>query len=260
MNKIIFLLMAVILMSSRAEATNQTAFIEPKATSTGMVVPSRSVSLSAKVTGRIETVNFDEGDKVKQGDTLLTMDDAELKADLAHAKASVSLARVEFDHARRIAGRFQRLYKSKTVSEDQLDEASYGFQVAEEKLRVANADAAKVNALLKESRLIAPFDAVVTERRAEVGQLAQPGELLFVLEDHSQLKFRTRIKEKDVPKVERGQKIIVSVDALNDMRFEGKVIKIIPSGNASHTFVVEGTLPAVKKLYPGMFGKAEFCP
>lgn len=260
MNRVFILFLAVILMPSLAEATSQTAFTQSKATSIGTVIPSRSVSLSAKITGRIETVNFDEGDRVKQGETLLTMVDVELQADLAHAKASLSLARVELEHARLIHRRFQRLANSKTVSEDQLDEARYRFQVAEEKLRIADAEEAKVNALLKESRLAAPFDAVVTERRAEVGQLTQPGEALFVLEDHSRLKFRTRVKEQEVPHIERGQKVIVSVDALNDMRLEGKVIKIVPSGNTSHTFVVEATLPEVKKLYPGMFGKAEFVP
>ncbi len=258
MNSIILLLLAVILMSSGAEATSQTGFMESKAISTGIVVPNRSVKISAKTTGRIETVSFDEGEAVKHGEILLTMDDAELQADLAHAKASSSLARVELAHARRTYRRFQQLGNTKTISQDQLDEARYGFQAAAERLGIANAEEAKVAALLKESQLFAPFDAVVTERSAEVGQLTTPGEHLFVLEDQSQLKFRTRVKEHDVPNIKRGQEVIVSVDALNNMRLEGKVIKIIPSGNVSHTFVVEATLPVVKGLYPGMFGKAEF--
>ena len=57
----------------------------------------------------------------------------------------------------------------------------------------------------------------------------------------------------------KGQTITVTIDALDDVALEATITKIVPSGDlATHDFLVEATLPAQDKLYPGMFGKAEF--
>jgi RND family efflux transporter MFP subunit len=227
---------------------------------TGIIAANRTVALSAKITARIEEIGLEEGEFAKQGQILAIMNATELEADLAAAEASLRLAAVERDYAHKVESRVLRLFKRNTVSEDALDEAKYNTLAARERVRAAKADVARAGAILSETRLIAPFDGVVIERHAEVGQLTRPGETLFVLEDHGTLKFRTHVKERDIPFIELGQLVVVTIDALDDARLNGKVTKIIPSGDASHTFVVEATLPATNKLYPGMFGKAEFSP
>lgn len=239
-------------------AQAQSATAPSKRDSTGIVAANRTVALSAKITGRIKEIGFDEGDRVGQGQALAIMDAAELEADQAAARGSLGLAEVELEHARKSEKRIERLFKRKTASEDALDEARYKTRAAEQRVRVAKADVARADAILSDARLVAPFDAVITEKQAEVGQLTRPGETLFVLEDHSVLKFRTHVKEQDIPFIELGHPVVVTIDALDDARLEGKVSKIIPSGDDGHTFVVEATLPATDKLYPGMFGKAEF--
>ncbi len=239
-------------------ALAQSATVESRRDATGIIAANRSVALSAKITGRIEQIGFEEGETVKKGQALAIMNAAELEADLAVAQASLGLATVELEHARKVEARIERLFKRKTVSEDALDEARYNTRAAQQRVRAARAEIARADAILSEARLIAPFDAVVTEKNAEVGQLTRPGEILFVLEDHGVLKFRTHVKERDIPFIELGQSVVVTIDALDNARLNGKVSKIIPSGGKSHTFVVEATLPATDKLYPGMFGKAEF--
>jgi hypothetical protein len=52
--------------------------------------------------------------------------------------------------------------------------------------------------------------------------------------------------------------VVVTIHALDDARLEGTVSKIIPSGDSGHTFEIEAALPVTPRLYPGMFGKAEF--
>lgn len=225
---------------------------------TGVVTASRTVTLSVKITARISELGIEEGDTVAKGQALAIMDAAELEADLASARAALGLAEVELEHAGKVEARIARLYKKKSASEDALDEARYGTRAARERVRSAEADVARAESILRETRLLAPFDAVVIEKHAEVGQLTRPGEPLFVLEDHGTLKFRTRVKEREIPQIELGQQVVVTIDALDDARLEAKVTKIIPSGDESHTFVVEATLPPTSKLYPGMFGKASF--
>ena len=251
-------IMVLALGLSHTTASAQSSSLKSKRDSTGIITANRVVALSAKITGRIEKIGFEEGETVKKGEALAIMNAEELEADLASAKAALKLAQVEHEHARKEETRVERLFKRKTVSEGELDDARYKSKAAEARVRAAKADVARADAILSESRLTAPFDGVITEKHAEVGQLTRPGETLFVLEDHGVLKFRTHVKERDIPFIELGQAVVVTVDALDDARLEGKVTKIIPSGNESHTFVVEATLPTTDKLYPGMFGKAEF--
>ena len=251
-----FMVLALSLAPGIASAQSST--VESKRDSIGIIAANRTVALSAKITGRIEQIGFEEGDTVKKGQALAIMNAAELEADLAAARASLGLATVELEYAQKVKTRVERLFKRKTVSEDALDEARYKTRAARERVRAAKAEIARADAILSEARLIAPFDAVVTEKYAEVGQLTRPGETLFVLEDHGVLKFRTHVKERDIRFIELGQSVVVTIDALDDARLDGKVTKIIPSGDENYTFVVEATLPATDKLYPGMFGKAEF--
>jgi membrane fusion protein, multidrug efflux system len=165
---------------------------------------------------------------------------------------------LELAHRQSESERIARLYNMKTVPQSQLDNVKYDFETAGQKLKLGGAKIAKVRALLKETRLIAPFDAFIISRQAEIGQLAHPGDGLLVLEDHNQLRFRTKVKERDIPHIAVGQIVYVTIDALDDLRLECRVNKIIPSGSTNHTFVVETTLPRHDKLYPGMFGKANF--
>jgi len=225
---------------------------------TGVVVPDRRVTLSARLSGRIVEISAEAGDVVQAGRALVKMDDAELQAELAKAKASAALAGVELEQARRANARLQRLFKSRTVSEDALDEVRYNAEAAAQRLGIAEAEVARVQALIREMRVLAPFDAVVTEKLAELGQLAAPGEPLLVIEDHSRLQFRTRVKEQDIPRIEVGQRVQVRIDALSKATVAGAITKIVPSGNDAHSFMVEAELDKLPKLYPGMFGKAEF--
>jgi multidrug resistance efflux pump len=113
--------------------------------------------------------------------------------------------------------------------------------------------------MLDETKIRAPFSGVIIRKNIESGDVTAPGEPLLILEDHGILKFRTSVKEQEVARIDKGQNITVTIDALDDLALQATVTKIIPSGDLStHEFIVEATLPQQDKLYPGMFGKAEF--
>ena len=229
--------------------------------STGIVAPARRVALGAKIMGRVETLPHEEGDEVEAGEVLLTLDRAELDAELAAAQASLALAHTEMEHKNTLAVRMRRLARTKSVSKDRLDDAVFGYAAARDRVAIAEAAIARVLAMLRETEITAPFSGVITAKEAEVGQLTRPGERLFVMEDHSHLKFETRIKEQELRYISIGQTVHITVDALGGTRLLGKVSKVIPSGDpVTHAFRVEILLPAQEGLYPGMFGKTAFSP
>ena len=230
-------------------------------TSTGVVAPERTVMLAAKIVGRVTAVNADEGDRVNGGDVLVDIADAELRANLAAAEAKLRMEELNWAHQERLAARVRSLREQATVSEENLDDANFRVAAGEQMVANAKAEVARARAMLNETKIRAPFSGVIIRKHIETGDVTAPGEPLLVLEDHATLKFRTSVKEQDVARIEIGQAITVSIDALGDLELEATVIKIIPSGDPStHEFVVEAELPQQDKLYPGMFGKAKFLP
>ena len=231
----------------------------PPPTSTGVVVPDRSVTLAAKIVGRVVAVNVDEGDRVEMGDVVVDIGDAELRANLSAAEAHLRMEELNWAHQERLAERVRSLREQGTVSAENLDDANFKVEAAEQAVSSARADVARARAMLDETKIRAPFDGVIIRKNIETGDVTSPGKPLLVLEDHATLLFRTSVKEQDIPRIERGQIVTVTIDALDDLALDATITKIVPSGDLStHEFLVEATLPAQDKLYPGMFGKAEF--
>ena len=228
------------------------------ASSTGVVSANRSVEIASKISARVVAASVEEGDVVAAGSTLVELDAAELRADLGIAEADLQLARAEASHAKHTLARQERLFKRKSVSKDALDDAKFQHAAAVARERRAVAAVAGAKARFDESVIKAPFAGLVVTKSVEVGQLTQPGQLLLVLEDQSVLKFRTRVKEGDVVRLKTGDAAWVRVDAAGADELEGTIRKVVPSGDSSHTFLVEIELPQMKGVYPGMFGKARF--
>lgn len=249
----------VLVIGSLLPTAAQPIDVSPRYASTGVVMANRSAQLGAKVMGRVQSVSHEEGDRVQQGDVLLRLESLELQAELASAEASRSLAKVELAFKEKLEMRMRRLYQANTLSEEQLDDAAFNLAAAREKLQIAKAAVDRARAALKETVLMAPFDGVITAKEVEVGELTEPGAMLFVLEDLRLLKFKTKVKEQDVTSIEKGDGAVVVIDALKGAALEGQVSKVIPSGDPNtHAFLVEIDLPPHEKVYPGMFGKASF--
>lgn len=215
--------------------------------------------MAAKIVGRVKTVSVEEGDWVDAGDVLIDIGDAELRANLAAAEARVRMEEINWAHQEKLAERIRSLREQATVSEENLDDANYKVAAGEQMVANAKAEAARARAMLDETKIRAPFGGVIIRKNVESGDVTAPGEPLLVLEDHSTLKFRTSVKEQDIARIDNGQTVTVTIDALDDLALAATVTKIVPSGDLStHEFVVEATLPQQDKLFPGMFGKAEF--
>ena len=259
MNKNTALLIILLLICSVSIAQERSD--QFPATSTGVVMADRSVTLSAKIVGRVSSVSAEEGDRVDGGDILVDIEDAELRANLAAAQARLRMEELNRAHQEKLAERIRNLREQGTVSAENLDDANFKVDAAEQSVASAKAEITRARAMLAESKIRAPFAGLITRKDVEAGDVTAPGGPLLVLEDHDSLKFRTSVKEQDIAHIEIGQTVTVTIDALDGLALTATVTKIIPSGDLStHEFVVEATLPRHDKVYPGMFGKAAFAP
>ena len=241
-----------LLMPAPADAASSARVV------TGDVIANRSVTLATRIMGRVTRVHAIEGDAVSNGQVIIEIDDTEYQAQLRSTEASEDRAQAELAHRKRIRKRLEQLAKTNAVAQDAIDEATYGVEVAEANLKAAQAQIEAIRSTLAETRIKVPFDAVVINKFAEVGLVTRPGQALYEIQDQSRLKFRARVKERDLAHIQLNDKAMITITALGDEPVNASVIRIIPNGDDRHTFIIELALPSSPGLYPGMFGKAVF--
>jgi membrane fusion protein (multidrug efflux system) len=171
-----------------------------------------SVLITTQTSDIVYKINFDDGDRVKAGQVLLTLIDLEEKAKLAALD-------VDLQEANRQLNRIANLAKNNVASEQLLDE-----QQAE-----VNALIAEMNVLKTQMRALevrAPFDGLLGLRQVSVGALVRPGDAITTLDDLSIIKVDFNIAEVHLPSLALGQNIRAKSIAYPDEIFEGKIVSI----------------------------------
>jgi RND family efflux transporter MFP subunit len=191
-------------------------------------VRSRSrVAVAAQVPGRIQTLAVDAGAPVKEGDPLVVLDDRELAA--RHAQAKAHYERVKGFAAQQAATAAQ--------------------------LEAAESDYLQAKAAFENTRIAAPLAGVVAERLVEPGDLAWPGRTLFVLHDPKALRLEALVRERLVSRVRKGDSLPVELTGVGRV-VEGTVAEVLPAADPqSRSFQVWVNLPAEEGVYPGMYGR-----
>ncbi len=207
----------------------------------GTIRPKLRAVIEAKVSGRIEQMRVVPGQRVKAGELLVQLDAREIQARHDQAQALREEARREFK-------RREILLKDKLISQAE-------FDAADAQLRVAEAAVQEAETLLGYIRVVAPFDGVITSKRADVGDLAAPGRPLVELEDPRTLRLEADVPEALMDRISLGDKLAVRVPAI-DAQLEGTVSEIAPVADPnSRTFPVTLDLPPHAGLRSGQFGR-----
>jgi RND family efflux transporter MFP subunit len=223
----------------------------------GVVFAKQQVDLESTVEARLLTVPVQLGDRLKQGDTVATLDAEAIRRDLASASAAVRAAqaeahaaRVELAAARAKAQRLDKLAKaSSSVSDEELETAH-----AQENLAAAHQDSArarvqesvaavdKLRQLLETTAITATFDGVVAQRYVDPGTIVGPGRPIVRLISGDDVWVRFAVPEDQVAGVSVGGCIEASVPSLK-LSTTGKVETVAPQIDAaSRMLVVEARL------------------
>jgi RND family efflux transporter MFP subunit len=239
----------------------------------GTVRAAKTSQVSSQAMGNIVEVRAHEGDRVESGQVLAILDDAQSRAATDQAMAAVTAAEKELSAAESDLAlseatlkRYQQLYEKKSLSPQEFDEIKARSQSAEARRDRARAGQAQANAALTQARtslgytrIHAPFAGVVTEKKADAGVLALPGMPLFTIEDTRGYRLEVTVDERELHFVRVGQVCPVTLDALENASFSGKVVQIVPAADfASRSFLAKIALPGDARLRSGFFGRARF--
>lgn len=208
----------------------------------GTVQARLRASLAAQVSGRIEAMPVGFGQSVKAGDLIARLEAREIQAKLEQANALRAQAEAELKRA-------ENLLPAKAMTKEEYDSVLARH-------RVAVAGAVEAETMLGYTVVAAPFDAVITRKQANVGDLATPGRALVELENPAALRLEAEVPEALLERVQLGAKMAVRISSLTN-RFEVVVAEIAPAANSySRTFTVKLDLPTVPGLRSGQFGRA----
>lgn len=180
----------------------------------GSLEATRQVMVAAEVDGRVAQILFTPGEAVKAGQLLVQLNDAPEQGELARLQAQARNARALLDRTR-------RLVPLQAATREQLDQAVADHEQAA-------ADVRRVQALIDQKRIKAPFDGVLGVRRVNLGQFARAGDPLVSLTDASSLYANLTLPEQALGALRVGQPVAVTVDAHAGREFPGKVTTVEP--------------------------------
>jgi membrane fusion protein (multidrug efflux system) len=203
----------------------------------------QGVMLRPEVSGRITQLNFRDGERVRKGQLLVQFDDQLQLAQIKQSQAELSIAQA--NHKRN-----QELLAQNFVSQRSLDESAANLEVAQAKLALAQATAARL-------KILAPFDGIAGIRNVNVGDYLKDGTDIVNLEDIDTVYVDYRLPERFQTQVRSGQRATVELDALPGRRFEARVQAVDPliDANGRSVGVRASITNQQLQLRPGMFAR-----
>jgi HlyD family secretion protein len=240
--------------------TIQRRDLEAIVSASGKIEPQKTVNISAQSMGRVTRLAVNEGDRVKAGQFLLQIDavsaEAAVRRDeaavagartgLEQSRVSLQSARASLDLARQALKRQQELWQSGLTTRENMERAQAELEVRESDLHAREQEIKTRETMLNQTeaglqssrhslsqvRFESPFDGIVTRRNIEegenvvVGTMNNAGTVLLTVADMSVIEAELEVDETDIPLVQLGQPAKVTIDAIPDKTFTGKVAEI----------------------------------
>lgn len=226
------------------EATRVAVVQMPQAlTAVGSLRSDETVVVRPEVAGRISQIAFKEGQRVEKGQVLVKLDDSVQQADLDKARANLTLSKSKFE-------RSVDLMKKGFLSSQARDEAENNYQVARAEVELMQARIAK-------TAIRAPFSGTIGLRQVSVGDYVKEGQDMVNLESLDPLKVDFRVPENALSMIRGNQTLQLSLDALPDQVYDGRVYAVNPLIDANgRSIVIRAQVPNRDgRLRPGMFAR-----
>jgi HlyD family secretion protein len=234
--------------------------LEATVTASGKVQPKRSVDISAETMGKVINVEVEEGDLVTKGQLLLQIDPKNLETAVQNREASLASARSTLDQTRasienaKIAlreaeenlKRQEQMWKNGLLSREVYERAQndvtrqrtnllvseQSAKTQEERIKQEQANLESARYDLNKVRMVSPIAGIVTKRNidegetAVVGTMNNAGTVLLTIADLSVIETEIEVDETDIPHIQIGQSAKVTIDAIPDKEFPGKVTEV----------------------------------
>jgi RND family efflux transporter MFP subunit len=241
-------------LSTNASQNNQ-SFVS----ASGKIEAENSANVSTRMMGFVTRVNVKVGQNVQQGQTLITINSADLSAKKAQVDASILQATAAYHNAKKDYDRFINLFKEESASQKELDDMTARYEMAKAGLEGAKQMRNEVVAQFSYATITAPFAGVVTNTFVKEGDMANPGMPLLSIEGASRLQVTAMVAESDIINIQNGMAVHVLVKSTGK-ELLGKVIEVSASAkNTGGQYLVKIDLAKTDaSVLSGMFVNVQF--
>jgi multidrug efflux pump subunit AcrA (membrane-fusion protein) len=210
--------------------------LQDDAQSVGSMRSRQNVMVRPEVAGRIMSLGFTDGGRVRKGDVIVQLDDVLQRAEVRQADAQVSISRANLK-------RNQDLVAQSFIAQRVVDESAANLQVVEAQLALACAR-------LDRMRVTAPFDGTVGIRNINIGDYVKDGADLVNIEDLSSMYVDFKLPERFQGKLRKGQPVEMELDAMPGRKFKARIEAIDPTIDAN------GRSISVRAVMPNTAGES----
>ncbi len=206
---------------------------------TGTMTSPHVSALSAQVSGKVRSIAVEVGAQVTAGSVLLTIDDELERLGLQASIAATAQARAELTDAERRFENGQRLRKQNSSSVNELELLEAEVAIKQAALQRQQAEQRRQQAVVERHWVKAPFEGVISERHADVGEWIEPGNPVFTLVALDQLRAEFRVPQEFFMQIDEHSRVTVNLDALPGQAFKGHIDAVVPvSDPNARTFLI----------------------
>ncbi|GAB3954150.1 multidrug efflux RND transporter periplasmic adaptor subunit VexA [Spirosoma harenae] len=220
------------------------ATVSQQLVKTGNLIPFREANITATTAGKVTRVNFDLGTPVRQGQTLVELDN-QLK------ELSLQATKLNIEKLKKDVTRYNTLLAGNATTEIQVNETKYNYENAVNQ-------AEQIQKQIQDANVKAPINGQIVQKGIEPGVYITVGSTLGKVLDISRLKVNVLVNESDVYQLHKGQSVKVSADVFPGKVFTGQISYIAPQGTDEHNYPVEITIANGNGLKAGTFVNVDF--
>lgn len=225
-------------------------------TLTGIISADQRSEVTADTQGKVVAVLIERGQRVKMGQAVVQLDVRTAALSAREAQANLESARAQKQLAEEECKRAQTLLDKGAITRSEYDRQVTQCTSTLQQVSAAQARADMITKSISDGLVRAPFDGQVTEKSVTPGEWVAPGRTLFTLVDDDPLRIELSVPESEVRKIQKGQKVQVTVVAQPDKIYTATVSRIGGEVGKSRALIVEATLASQGELVPGMFAEA----
>jgi membrane fusion protein (multidrug efflux system) len=226
----------------------------------GSIQPSRRADLRAEVQAVVTRVLKDNGETVRSGELLMQLDDTAVRDMLMSAQEAVRASERSQTQAERQLERLRTLQKQGMATTQSVEDAEVRYNNAQSDLVAARAREVSARQQLQRTLVRAPFDGVVSERKASVGDTVQVGRELVKVIDPASMRFEGAASADRLADLKAGQPVRFRINGIGSGPFDGRIERVDPSANPTTRqveVIVTFNDPAAAPRVAGLFAEGQ---
>jgi RND family efflux transporter MFP subunit len=214
-------------------------------TASGYIVAQRKAAVASKATGRLMYLGVVEGDRVEKGQVIARLEDSDMRAALAQARASKAVSEADLQTAEQTLMRQKALWEKNLTTQADYESAQAQQRRVRASIEVAAAGVTAAEVALENTIIRAPFSGTVLTKDADIGEMVVPmaasvssKSAVVTIADMSSLQAEADVSESNIEHVVQNQPCEITLDAYPGIRYQGFVAKVVPTADRSKATVL----------------------